>query len=146
VNVRKRGKGSFLKRLADRDRHPFLLFLGIPPARLVEGSVQLKTEPAGRDRKIRRPDRVYRSGDGSILVIEFQSTADDIDLYRFPKYTFMLAVEHSERNKFVRSMSWSSILPASGSGNHNPTPTGYSRARVASASGPTGSSWRIFLT
>jgi hypothetical protein len=59
------GKDGFLKYLADRDFRSFLLFLGIPP-QLVEGAVQLKTELTGLGMGIRRPDRLYRLGDGSL--------------------------------------------------------------------------------
>ncbi|MDR1039480.1 MAG: hypothetical protein LBR80_04800, partial [Deltaproteobacteria bacterium] len=58
------GKDGFMKYLADRDFRSFLLFLGIPPE-LVEGAVQLKTELTGLGMGIKRPDRLYRLGNGS---------------------------------------------------------------------------------
>jgi hypothetical protein len=64
-NVRRQRKHILQKRLADRDFRSFLPFLGIPPE-FVEGAAWLKTELTGLGMGIRRPDRLYRSGDGSL--------------------------------------------------------------------------------
>jgi hypothetical protein len=83
------GKDTLLKFLADRHHHSFLLFLGIAPE-LVEGSVPLKTELTVPGVGSRRPDRVYLLADGSLLDLEFQSTAADAEIFRFILYGEML--------------------------------------------------------
>ncbi|MDR1038555.1 MAG: hypothetical protein LBR80_00010 [Deltaproteobacteria bacterium] len=137
------GKDGFLKYLADRDFRSFLLFLGKPP-QLVEGAVQLKTELTGLGMGIRRPDRLYRSGDGSFLILEFQSTADDLDIFRFLVCSAMLAAEYKKEKSTRRSMSSSSTLAASENARSNPTPTRAAGARVAFTSSSDRSFWGIF--
>ncbi|MDR1038685.1 MAG: hypothetical protein LBR80_00670 [Deltaproteobacteria bacterium] len=73
---------------------PVLRFLGVPPDK-VEGAVPLNAEPIRPNLGISRPDCVFTLADGSIHVIEFQSTARYIDIVRFAVYLALLAFEHS---------------------------------------------------
>jgi hypothetical protein len=68
--------------------------LGVPPDN-VEGAVPLNTELIRPNLGISRPDCVFKLADGSIHVIEFQSTARYIDVVRFAVYLALLAFEHS---------------------------------------------------
>jgi hypothetical protein len=68
--------------------------LGVPPDN-VEGAVPLNTELIRPNLGVSRPDCVFELADGSIHVIEFQSTARYIDVVRFAVYLALLALEHS---------------------------------------------------
>jgi hypothetical protein len=89
------GKDRHLKSLIDRYPVAVLMFLGLP-FDIATGARDISKELFSLSFRIRRPDCVFLLADGSILVIEFQSTADPSDALRFFLYASILALKYSE--------------------------------------------------
>ncbi|MDR1041911.1 MAG: hypothetical protein LBR80_17450 [Deltaproteobacteria bacterium] len=95
------GKDIFLKFLAYTD-HPSLMRALNIPSHFIEGSVPLNTEVPILGKSLRRLDCAFLTRDKSILIIEFQATANHRDIIRFLEYAAALAVKYSkEFGRFV---------------------------------------------
>ncbi|MDR1313292.1 MAG: hypothetical protein LBQ12_06240 [Deltaproteobacteria bacterium] len=86
------------KYILDSNLDAALELLGFPPG-VAEACVQLSAELIRPNVAVRRPDYVLLMPDGTILIIEFQSSADVLDVVRFLEYASLAAVKYSKELK-----------------------------------------------
>ncbi|MDR1036875.1 MAG: hypothetical protein LBT40_09945 [Deltaproteobacteria bacterium] len=99
----------YLKSVPLKDRHQkliaildlasFLAFIGVDP-KLIPGARLYSTELIDwNSMGLKRPDLIVELKDCSFLIIEFQSTADNRDIFRFASYHDLLAEQLMTRFK-----------------------------------------------
>ncbi|MDR1036763.1 MAG: hypothetical protein LBT40_09365 [Deltaproteobacteria bacterium] len=96
-------KDYYQKAIASLALESLLTILGVDPV-LIKGAESLNTEFFGWDMKLSRPDLIVRLNDGSILIIEFQSTANDHDLFRFQRYVMLVAEKILKQTKGLKTI------------------------------------------
>jgi hypothetical protein len=107
----RQSKDSFQKYVLDRNLAAALESLGFGPDDAARAEV-LTVEVARPNVSSRRPDYVLKMPNGSILVIEFQSTWNRFILVRFLEYASLLSVSYSLKWKKFVPVTTMVVFPA----------------------------------
>ncbi|MDR1167090.1 MAG: hypothetical protein LBO66_14710, partial [Deltaproteobacteria bacterium] len=105
------GKDEFQKYLIRTEEKSLFKYLAAK-RESTKGATPINVELTAPTVAIRRPDYVFRMGDGSLWVIEFQSTARNLDIVRFLEYATLLASQYSN-NKGLAPVKVTVVYAAS---------------------------------